>query len=113
LATTKLPDPLSRRYLLEREIDPSKARALAEAYLESGREIEAIEFFARAHAEEPLRALQASAVERGDVFLMKMASQALDDEPGAATWRALQEAATRAGRDRDAEMASRLASVDE
>jgi hypothetical protein len=112
LAKTKLPDPLSRRYLLESELDPAKARALADAYLEAGREIEAIEFFARAGAEEPLRALQGAAIGRGDVFLMKMASAALDEEPTSETWQTLQRAATAAGRERDAEMASRLATVD-
>jgi len=112
LAKTKLPDPLSRRYLLERELDPTKARALADAYLEAGREVESIEFFVRAQAEEPLRALQTAAVERGDVFLMKMASAALDEEPTAEVWRALQQAASAAGREREAEMASRLATVD-
>jgi len=112
LATTKLPDPLSRRYLLEREIDSAKALALGEAYLEVGREIEAIEFLARADAREPLEALQAVAIERGDVFLMKSASAALDLEPDAETWQALGAAATDAGRERDAEAAARLARVD-
>lgn len=112
MAKTKLPDPLSRRYLLEREIEPAKARALAEAYLEAGREIEAIEFFARAQVDEPLRSLQATAIERGDVFLMKSASEALKEEPAAGTWRTLEESARREGRERDAEMAFRLAAVD-
>ena len=112
MARTKLPDPLARRYLLESELDPAKARALADAYLEAGREIEAIEFFARAGAEESLRALQGAAIDRGDVFMMKMASAALDEEPTSETWRTLQQAAAAAGRERDAEMASRLATVD-
>lgn len=112
MAKTKLPDPLSRRYLLESELDPAKARALADAYLEAEREIEAVEFFARSGGEEPLRALQAAAIGRGDVFLMKMASAALDEEPTSETWRTLQQAATAAGRERDAEMAARLATVD-
>lgn len=112
MAKTKLPDPLARRYLLERELDPAKARLLADTYLEAGREIEAIEFFARASAEEPLRVLRAAAIERGDVFLMKMASAALDEEPTSEVWRTLQQAARAAGRERDAEMASRLAAVD-
>jgi hypothetical protein len=112
LAKTKLPDPLSRRYLLERELDPARARAVAEAYLAQGREIEAIEFLARGDGRESLAALRAAAVERGDVFLMRAVAQALDEEPDAGTWRALGEAASRAGRERDADTAARLATVD-
>ncbi|MBW2426052.1 MAG: hypothetical protein JRG86_17535 [Deltaproteobacteria bacterium] len=112
MAPTKLPDPLSRRYLLEREVDPTKALAYAEAYLEAGRELEAIEFLARAGATERLEELQAAAVERGDVFLMKAVSGAIGREPSAEIWRELREAAARAGRERDAETAARLAKVE-
>jgi hypothetical protein len=112
LAPTKLPDPLSRRYLLERELDPAKALAYAEAYLEAGREIEAIEFLGRAGARERLEELQAAAIERGDVFLMKAVSAAVGREPSAEVWRELGEAAVRAGRERDAETAARLATVE-
>jgi hypothetical protein len=112
LAKTKLPDALSRRYLLERELGAEKARALGEAYLEVGREIEAIEFLARAEAREPLEALRQLAVERGDVFLMKGVSAALSEEPSSETWRSLAQAAATAGRERDEEAALRLAAVE-
>ena len=112
MATTKLPDPLSRRYLLESELDPAKALAYAESYLEAGREIEAIEFLGRAAATERLEALEAAAVERGDVFLMKAVAAAVGREPAPETWRALGEAAVRAGRERDAETAARLSTVE-
>ena len=112
MAETKLPDPLSRRHLLDHETDPAKLGALGTAFLEAGREIEAIEFLARAEDRESLEALQNAAVERGDVFLMKSASAALSEEPSVERWRALAEAATAAGRHKDAEAALRLAAVD-
>ena len=121
MAGLKLPDPLSRRHLLEGDLEPAKALALAKAYLEDGREVEAVDFLAavlaavgpdsNAEASEALCELQAAALERGDVFLMRAASTALDREPSAETWRALAEAASRAGRPQDVETAERLATV--
>ena len=112
MAATKLPDPLSRRHLLEGVLEPAKARALAVAYLEAGREIDAIDFLAKAGDREALEGLQTAAVERGDVFLMKAACRGLDEEADAARWQALADAAARNGRHRDAESALRLAAVD-
>jgi hypothetical protein len=117
LANLKLPDPLSRRHLLDGDLEPAKALALAQAYLEDDREVEAVDFLAaagpdsNAEARELLVQLQAVALERGDVFLMRMASTALDEEPSAETWHSLAEAATRAGRLQDVETADRLATV--
>ena len=112
MARTKLPDPLARRHLLEAAIEPARAKALAEGYLARGREIEAIEFLAKAGDETALVALEQAAVERGDVFLLRRVALALGREPGSERWRALAGAATRAGRERDAEAAMRLAAVD-
>ena len=112
MAGPKLPDALARRHLLEGDLDPSKAKAYAEAYLEAGREIEAVDFLAKAGARDQLAALQDAAVERGDVFLMRTASRGLEEDPSVARWSALAEAARDAGRARDAETATRLASVD-
>jgi hypothetical protein len=112
VARLKLPDPLARRHLLEAELEPAKAKALADAYLALSREIEAIDFLKRANAIDGLEALQAAALAGGDVFLMRRVSQALGRDPSRESWRALAEAATRAGRERDAETATRLAAVD-
>ncbi|MFO0687731.1 MAG: hypothetical protein U0900_03415 [Myxococcota bacterium] len=112
MATSKLPDPLARRHLLEAQLEPAKAKALADAYLALGREIEAIDFLERAKAVDALAALEAAALERGDVFLMRRVAHALGREPSADRWRALAAAAARAGRLRDAEAAMRLAAVD-
>lgn len=117
MANLKLPDPLSRRHLLEGDLEASKAIALADLYLEDGREVEAIDFFAaadpssNAEARQALCGLQDIALERGDVFLMRAASVALDEEPSADRWRAMAEAASRAGRLQDVETAERLATV--
>lgn len=112
MAKMQFPDPLSRRHLLEGDLDEAKAAALAKDYLDNGREIEAIEFFAKAGDRDALVKLQGVAIERGDVFLMKAASAGLDDEPSAERWRKLADAARAAGRNRDAESALRLAAVD-
>jgi len=111
LAKTPLPDPLSRRYLLEKDMDPARAATIAAAYLEAGREIEAIEFLARADDREGLARLCETAVLRGDVFLMRSASGALGEEPDASAWQRLAQAAREAGRERDVETATRLAAV--
>lgn len=111
MARSKLPDPLSRRHLLEGTLEPAKALAVAQAYLEADRELDAIDFLGRAEARDALAELQEKALERGDVFLMRAASAALGDEPESATWLRLAEAARGAGRERDAETAQRLATV--
>lgn len=111
MAKVKLPDPLARRHLLEGKIDPAKARAIGEAYVAADREMEAIDFLARGDANDVLESIQGTALERGDVFLFRAAVGAADTAVDAATWTRLAEAAERAGRERDAETAKRLATV--
>ncbi|MEM9175462.1 MAG: hypothetical protein AAGC67_09515 [Myxococcota bacterium] len=111
MANVKLPDPLARRHLLEGTIDGAKARAIGEAYLAEEREIEAVDFLARAEADEALAALRAAALERGDVFLFRAVTGARGESVDAATWSQLAETAAGAGRERDAETAKRLATV--
>lgn len=117
MAKGKLPDALARRHLLEGGLDASKALAIAEGYLEAEREIEAIDFLraadpaANERARELLAGLRDGALERGDVFLMRLVTAAMDEEPSSETWKAMARAATEAGRAHDAETAERLASV--
>lgn len=111
MARSKLPDSLAKRHLLEGDLDPARARALGEACLEAGREIDAVAFLGAAGAREALLSLQEQASARGDVFLMRAASGALGEEPASETWKALAETASAAGRDADAETARRLATV--
>ena len=112
MAKTKLPDPLTRRHLLEGELDPTKAAEIAQAYLEAGRELDAIGFFALAEDRDALGGLRSAALERGDVFLMKAVCSALDEEASPQEWQTLASAAAAAGRQSDAESAQRLATVD-
>jgi thioredoxin-like negative regulator of GroEL len=117
LAKTKLPDALSRRHLLEGGLDPAKAFSVAEAYLEAGREVEAIDFLSAAKwqshegARENLLTLRAAALERGDAFLMRAVTGTLGEDPSSDEWKSLAAAATQAGRVQDAETAMRLATV--
>jgi len=100
MAKKKLPDPLRRRHMVEREADPGRALQIAEAYLEEGRAIEAVAFLVKAEAREQLAALREQAVREGDAFLLREISAGLGEEPDAATWQALAEAAGAAGKDR-------------
>jgi hypothetical protein len=111
VAKIKLPDALSRRHLLEGTLDTEKALALGEAYLEEEREVEAVDFLARAGAEDALTALRDRAAERGDVFLVRVVSGALDVDLSSEFWQEVAAAATAAGRERDAETAQRTATV--
>jgi hypothetical protein len=100
VAKPSIPDPLERRHLVERELEPARALAIAEAYLAEERAQEAVAFLARAQATERLEALWRQAVEQGDPFLLRDVAAALGREPDVACWRALAEAAARAGKDR-------------
>ena len=100
MAKIAIPDPLERRHLVERELDPSRALAIAEAYLAADRSVEAVAFLRKAKADERLAALWREAVAAGDAFLLREVAQALGREPGPSDWGALSEAAAAAGRDR-------------
>ena len=105
----KLPNPLARRHLLERELQPAQARATAEAYLAEGRPVEAVDFLAKAEAEDLLRELRGQAVAEGDLFLLRAAARASGEPPTSAEWRALAAAAEAAGKERYAADAKRQA----
>jgi len=109
VARRTLPDPLKRRHLLEEALEPARARAIADAYLEAGRTAEAVPFLHKADDRERLEALRDGALEAGDVFLLRSASQALGETPSAAVWARVAEAADAAGKERYAVEARRLA----
>lgn len=102
-----IPDPLARRHELEKALDPARARAIAEAYLAEQRELEAIAFLKKAGESEALEKLCATAVERGDAFLLREACAALGREPERAAWERLARAADTHGRERYASEARR------
>jgi hypothetical protein len=62
VARSKLPDPLSRRHLVERELPAAQALELANAYLGEGRRVEAVDFLRKAGAADRLAALRAEAI---------------------------------------------------
>ena len=95
----KIPDPLSRRHLLEKDLSGAQAVAIAEAYIAAGRSVEAIDFLAKAEAEEQLNALRVEAVEAGDFFLLRAATRALGEAATPEEWEALARAAEAAGKD--------------
>ena len=109
MARNPIPDPLGRRHLLEDDLDPKKALVVAEAYVQADRPLEAIAFFQKAGAEDRLEQLARDAMEAGDVFLLREASQARGAMPDAATWRAASAAAAAAGLELYAEEARRQA----
>jgi hypothetical protein len=107
VAKKTIPDPLERRHLVERPLDPARALAIAEAYLAEERAQEAVAFLARAQATDRLEAVWRLAIQQGDPFLLREVAAALGRQPDAASWRELAEAAAAAGKDRYAAEARR------
>jgi hypothetical protein len=107
LAKSKIPDPLTRRHLIEGTLDSARAGTIAKAYLAEDRAQEAVAFLARAEDTETLERLWQQAVEEGDAFLLREVAAALGRAPDAATWEQLATAADGAGKDRYAAEARR------
>lgn len=107
----KLPDPLVRRHWLQKDMSASEALAVADAYLEEGRQMEAVAFLAKAEADDRLAELAEAAVAQGDAFLLRAVAQARRQEPEPAQWLALADAAERAGLAEYAHTARRQAEV--
>jgi len=106
---TKLPRPIERRHLVERELNAAQALRYAEAYLEEGLEVDAIAFLVKAGATDQLEALRIRSIEVGDGFLLRAVAAAMEDPPKAEEWEALAEAAKRLGKERYATDALRHA----
>ncbi len=109
MARSKIPDPLERRHLIEKHLSAEKTLAIAEAYLEEGRTVEALEFLRAAEAGERLAELRRGAVEAGDAFALRAIGAAMEQSPERDEWEALAAAASRAGKDRYAAEARRQA----
>lgn len=109
MAKSKLPGPIERRHLVERDLSTAQALRYAEAYLEAGRDQDAIEFLVKAEAEEQLEAMRRRSIETGDAFLLRTLSAATGVPPDHEQWRKLAEAATAAGKERYAAEAQRRA----
>jgi hypothetical protein len=109
MAKSSIPNPLERRHLVERPMEPDAALRLAEIYVGEGRSWEAIAFFAKAGARDRLLALLEQATGEGDAFMVRELERALGEEVTSDRWRAVAEAAVAAGKDRFAAQARRLA----
>jgi len=106
---TKLPGPIERRHLIERELSNAQALRYAEVYLEAGLDVDAVAFLVKAEATDQLDALRARAIEAGDGFLLRALASETRTPPNPEEWRALAEAATRAGKEHYAAEALRQA----
>lgn len=113
MAKTGIPDPLTRRHLVERELPPAQALAIAESYLAEGRTPEALDFLRLAGAQERLAEIRSEAVSSGDGFLLRAAAVSMAVPPEREEWRRLAEAARGAGMERYAEEAERQADLGE
>jgi hypothetical protein len=109
VAKSKIPDPLARRHMVERELAPAQSLRLAEAYLAQGRSLEATDFLRRAEARDRLAALREEAIAAGDSFLLRVVATALGEPPDRTSWSKLAEAADAAGKQRYAADARRQA----
>ncbi len=109
MAKSKIPDAIERRHLIDRDLKPAQALRQAEAYLEVGRDQDAIAFLLKAEATDQLEAMRARAIGSGDVFLFRSVSNALGVTSERDEWRAISEAARAAGRDRYADEARGMA----
>jgi hypothetical protein len=106
---TKLPGPIERRHLIERDLSAAQALRYAEAYLEAGLDGDAVSFLVKAEATDQLDALRSRAIEAGDGFLLRAVASETGIPPTAEEWKALAEAATRAGKEHYAAEALRQA----
>jgi hypothetical protein len=109
MARSALPNPLDRRFLVERELAPAKALQLAEAYLAEERVWEAIAFLVKAGATDRLLALAEDASRQGDAFLVRELCRAAGQQPTPEGWAETAAAARAAGKERFAAQAQRLA----
>jgi hypothetical protein len=107
VARSKLPDPLARRHLVERELPAAQALEIATAYLAEGRRVEAVDFLRKAAAHDRLVALRAEAIAHGDAFLLRQVAGAMSQPIARDEWQSLHRAAEATGRERYAAEARR------
>ena len=109
----EIPGPIERRHLVERELSAAQALGYAEAYLEAGRDCDAIEFLVKADEQDRLAEIQRRAIETGDAFLFRAVAAATGVAPEREQWRELARAAAAAGKERYAAEAQRQADREE
>ena len=113
MAKSKMPRPIERRDLVERELKADQALGYAEAYLAAGRDCDAIAFLVKADAQDKLEEIQRRSIENGDAFLFRAVASATGVAPEREQWRELARAAAAAGKKRYAAEAQRQADREE
>ena len=109
MARSKIPDPLSRRHLVVKDLTPAQALAIADAYLEVDRRVEAVDFLKKAEADDKLGELRKIAMTEGDVFLLRAVAEARRKEVPKEDWERVAENAAARGLERYADEARRQA----
>ena len=109
MAKAKIPDPLERRHLVEKELQPAQALVIADAYLAHERFVEAIDFLRIAKADDRIAELRARAIADGDAFLLRAVAGAQQTPPTREEWQRLGAAAEGRGLERYAQEARRQA----
>jgi hypothetical protein len=99
MAKGRIPNPLDRRHLVERDLAAVQALRIAEAYLEEGRKVEALDFLVKADAEDEIRALRSGAISGGDAFLLRQVAFLTGVPAEREEWRELALAAHSAGKE--------------
>ncbi len=113
MAKSKIPNAIERRHLIERDLSEAAALRYADAYLEAGRDQDAIEFLVKAEATAALEEMRARAIESGDVFLLRATARATGVSVAREEWQAVGRAASAAGKERYAAEAARQAGREE
>jgi len=111
MARSVIPDPMNRRYQIEKALPESESLAIAEAYLAEDRATEALDFLLKAGAEDRIATLRQEAVETGNAFLLREIARRLKIEPDPSEWLALANQAEARGLERYAATARRQATV--
>jgi hypothetical protein len=109
MARNAIPNPLERRHLVEKELPAAQALAIAQAYLEQDRCVEAVDFLRIAKADDRLAELRARAIADGDAFLLRTVAGAQQNPATREEWQRVATAATGRGLDRYALEARRQA----
>jgi hypothetical protein len=109
LARAKIPGPLERRHLVEKDLPPAQALAIAEVYLAQDRCVEAVDFLALAKDPGKVAELRERAIREGDAFLLRAVARAEDRAPTREEWQQLSQAAQTRGLERYAIEARRQA----
>ena len=95
---TLLPCLKKRDYLNAQVFDRKECIKYGELYQKEGFLSDAIDFFAKAEAEEKLKALLPQVISEGDVFLFTKIYRELKETPSQTAWREIGEAAFKLGK---------------